>query len=89
MGHDSAKLGQDGAKMVSLRLTWEVFEAFWEDLGTWGWITENLQKPLVFFVFSYFRVVLAAIFADLGAMLSHLGATWRHYGTGERQDKPR
>ena len=54
-----------------------------------GWITENLQKPLVFFVFSYFRVVLAAIFADLGAMLSHLGATWRHYGAGERQDKPR
>ena len=35
MGHDSAKLGQDGAKMVSLRSTWEVFEAFWEDLGTW------------------------------------------------------
>ena len=39
-----------------------------------GWITENLQKRLVFFVFSYFRVVLAAIFADLGlwAMSDHL-----------------
>ena len=36
MGQDSAKLGQDGAKMVSLRSTWEVFEAFWEDLGTWA-----------------------------------------------------
>ena len=61
-----------------------------------GWITENLQKPLVSFVFSYFRVVLAAIFADLGAMLGyvepswrHLGATWRHDGAQERQDKPR
>ena len=61
-----------------------------------GWITENLQKPLVFFVFSYFRVVLAAIFDDLGAMLGyvepswrHLGATWRHDGAQERQDKPR
>ncbi len=28
MGHDSAKLGQAGAKMVSLRSTWEVVEAF-------------------------------------------------------------
>ena len=52
-----------------------------------GWITENLQKPLVSCVFSSFRVVLAAIFADLGAMLGyaepswrHLGATWRQYG---------
>ena len=31
---DSAKVGQDGAKMVSLSLTWEVFYTFWEDLGT-------------------------------------------------------
>ena len=34
MGHDSAKVGQDGAKMVSFSLTCEVFDTFWEDLGT-------------------------------------------------------
>ena len=34
MGHDSAKVGQDGAKMVSFSLTGEVFYTFWEDSGT-------------------------------------------------------
>ena len=30
MGHDSAKVDQDGAKMVSFSSTWEVLEWFWE-----------------------------------------------------------
>ena len=33
MGHDSAKLGQDGAKMNSFSSTWEVLGAFLGDLG--------------------------------------------------------
>ena len=32
MGHDSVKLGQDGAKMASFSSTWEVVEWFWEHL---------------------------------------------------------
>ena len=35
MAHDSAKLGQDGAKMGSFSPTWEVLGAFFGDLGTW------------------------------------------------------
>ena len=36
MGHDSAKLGQNGVKMVSFSSTCEVLGAFLGDLGTWA-----------------------------------------------------
>ena len=54
MGHDSAKLGQDGAKMASLSSTWEVLEWFWEHflvIWAYGLDSETPLKNLSFFMF--------------------------------------
>ena len=69
MGHDSAKLGQDGAKMASLSSTWEVLDWFREHFSViwaYGLDSEKLLKTLGFLRF----------FEVLGWLEGMIEASW-------------
>ena len=65
MGHPSAKLVQDGAKIVSFSSTWEVLERFGEHLWViWAHGLDS-EKPYIFFIsFSKFFIVFWVVGRD-------------------------